>query len=575
MEGMRKGIQYIGVLDYNRSNEPRVFVNQLDSLQFSVKSQEEETFNIHEIIAFPEHIRNDSIKVNNDLAEEERIQQVLKYLKSKLFLFFIDRRKENKVCAIFPYVTNKPKGFNPKEPFAGIPVFAAKGENAEKEWNDERRKNDLREWDLRRSYKNFEDFCNCVKKGTSVGEIYGSAKDSLQHSFVLWREEEKIYAVGPIRKYHLEKSSGWTLEGNTNRIVCVSDVTDKMVYDVNINPTLAFVPVSVCKQLEETLQEEEKKKEDRDSAVTIPVFAPKNDPVEEEWNRKRAENGEKQWNSCRGYNDYPAFKEYIGVGKTLGNILELMSDTYNQSFILWREKGELFAVGPITECLTAWRVKINPAHKIRIGKITNKKVYNPEENPTIAKFPLPICKRVEELLTEMKSAQPESCISVPVFAAKNDAIEKEWFEKGKENGDTRFGYQRPYKNFSMWKEYIETEKGLSGIYGFLIGYFKQSFVLWREKEKLYVVGPITGYVNGGRGERILGNPTEKLPLSEFTDKTVCDIEENPTLAHIPESVCQQIEKAMAAVKWKRITGVRRSNTSKAWKYRSIEWNKRR
>ena len=84
MEGMRKGIQYIGVLDYNRSNEPRVFVNQLDSLQFSVKSQEEETFNIHEIIAFPEHIRNDSIKVNNDLAEEERIQQVLKYLKSKI-----------------------------------------------------------------------------------------------------------------------------------------------------------------------------------------------------------------------------------------------------------------------------------------------------------------------------------------------------------------------------------------------------------------------------------------------------------------------------------------------------------
>ena len=99
-----------------------------------------------------------------------------------------------------------------------------------------------------------------------------------------------------------------------------------------------------CADLKEILSgaiSDKKMDELYQKAVDSRKGLPKNDPVEEEWNRKRAENGEKQWNSCRGYNDYPAFKEYIGVGKTLGNILELMSDTYNQSFILWREKGEL------------------------------------------------------------------------------------------------------------------------------------------------------------------------------------------------------------------------------------------
>lgn len=567
MNGMRKGIQYIGVLDYNRSNEPRVFVNRLNAFQFSIKSQEEDTFNIQEITAFTGNLINAKIK------EDETLTAVTKYLNRKLFIFFIDRKHENKEGAIFPYVTEKPKRFNPKEPFAGIPVFTGKDETVEKEWNEERKRTGYKEWDLQRTYKNFEEFCDCIKKGKCVGEIYGSAKESLRHPFVLWREEERIYAVGPINKYSLEKKKGWTLEGDTKRLICDSDILEQMVYDPKINPTLAFVPLTVCKLLEETLEniaeKERKEEEERTTLVTIPVFASKQDPQVEEWNRIRTANGETEWNSVRGYKDYIAFKEHIIVGKTLGYVYQFLSDAYDQTFILWKEGEEFFAVGPITECLTAWRLKINPVHKIRIGKITNKKIYNPEENPTIAYIPVSVLKRIEEKLTEMKNEAPEPYISVPVFAAKDDETEKVWYEKGKEIGDNRFSYHRTCANFPTWKARVKAGKGPGSIYGFLPGFFKQSFVLWRQEEMLYVVGPVMGdFLH-------FGYRVEKIPLSEFTDKTVCDVEENPMLAHIPESVCEQIEKRLQGLKWRQVSGVRRVNASKAWKYRSIEWCKRR
>lgn len=227
------------------------------------------------------------------------------------------------------------------------------------------------------------------------------------------------------------------------------------------------------------------------------------------------------------------------------------------------------------ECLTAWRIKINPVHKVRIGKITNKAVYNPEENPTIAKFPVSVYKLIEEKLTELKETEPEPYVSVPIYARKGDPIERQWFEKEAGNDKNYVTFQRPYKDFSMWLECVKEGKGLSSIYGFLGGYFKQSFVLWREEEALYAVGPIEGFGQGEKGGRVWGNPTEKILISEFTDKAVCDIEENPMLAHIPESVCELIEEKIKKAKWKQIVGVRKSNTSKNWKYQSIEWRKRR
>lgn len=265
MSSLRKGIQYIGVLDYNRSNEPRVFINQSNRLQFSIKSQEEESFHVQEIVAYPNFFRNINIKENEKQKKEERIHTATEYLKNKLFVFFIDRKQGKNEEAIFPYIVEKPKKFNVKEPFAAIPVFTGKDSKEQNLWNEEREKNGDKVWDLRRTYKDFAGFCSCVREGKTVGEIYGSAKDSLKHPFVLWREEEKFYAVGKIKSYSLEKKQGWTLKGNTNRVVCPADILDKIVYDVKINPTLAFVPVSVCKLLEETLEKipEESKEESK------------------------------------------------------------------------------------------------------------------------------------------------------------------------------------------------------------------------------------------------------------------------------------------------------------------------
>lgn len=425
---LEKAIRYIGTLDDSRSDTFSFYINKLNQLQISIKSQEEHSFFVRDILVFPENILNAVIDKDKHLEDRVRIQAAAEYLQNKLFIFTIGEKDWYGDVTRSVYVTEKPKYYDKAEPFAMIPVFAGKNDIVERNFNKKRIEKGIEVWDFYREYQDFGEWKEYISSGKPLGEIYGRiTKDYLNHSFLLWREGNRLYAVGPIRKYS-SSARGWIVEGNANRVICITDVLDKIVYDVEINSTLAYVPLSICKLLEETLEKMEDSDEILYMSITgeivekpeeeeepeyyddIPVFAGKDEPEEAEWNRKREERGEKVFFLNRGYKKFSEWKKRVSKGNDIGRISKMDFNLYFQSFVLWREAGELYAVGPVEKCKnyeTEWRIKGDRIFKICLSELTDKVLYDMEENPTVARLPLSECKRIEEKLAKMKAEKPE------------------------------------------------------------------------------------------------------------------------------------------------------------------------
>lgn len=84
--------------------------------------------------------------------------------------------------------------------------------------------------------------------------MYGYDLDSFKPSFVVWKDTEgKLYAIGGITDITYDSLGGIILEGSDIFKVNISDYIKFVVYDMNANPTIIFVPESIYKDIEDVI----------------------------------------------------------------------------------------------------------------------------------------------------------------------------------------------------------------------------------------------------------------------------------------------------------------------------------
>lgn len=174
--------------------------------------------------------------------------------------------------------TNKPVKFNEDEYFKGVPVFSAATDEIVREWELES------QWSLYRNYNTLDEFCDCIKAKQPLGSTYGYDATESQPSFVIWKNQnQKLYVIGKIANCRYNSQRGLILEKEGQELlkIDISDQAEKIVYDVDANPTLAFVPETIYKQIEDQILKAEVER-------TKKLEAKKKEPVTKQ-NQEKAE----------------------------------------------------------------------------------------------------------------------------------------------------------------------------------------------------------------------------------------------------------------------------------------------
>lgn len=176
------------------------------------------------------------------------------------------------------HLVNKPVKFNEDEYFKGVPVFSAATDEIVREWELEN------QWSLYRNYNTLDEFCDCIKAKQPLGSTYGYDATESQPSFVIWKNQnQKLYVIGKIANCRYNSQRGLILEKEGQELlkIDISDQAEKIVYDVDANPTLAFVPETIYKQIEDQILKAEVER-------TKKLEAKKKEPVTKQ-NQEKAE----------------------------------------------------------------------------------------------------------------------------------------------------------------------------------------------------------------------------------------------------------------------------------------------
>jgi hypothetical protein len=244
--------QYIGVLaeDGEADGKQNVFLNRGSYIQYMVKSlllpPETTTYLTGYMDSF-----EDDCDITDDeyLSEDERIENFLNNVKDKLFIFSYrlgnnsEFPKMSKVSLV-----SKPSAYDKNISFYSIPVFASANDGIVKDWEDETR------WKLYRDYCTLEEFTDFIKNKKSVGSVFGYSADNFSPSFVIWKNEEgKLFAIGNIIASRYNTLGGLILESEDIFKIDISDYTKFVVYSLDINPTLMYIPDSIYKKIEDEI----------------------------------------------------------------------------------------------------------------------------------------------------------------------------------------------------------------------------------------------------------------------------------------------------------------------------------
>ena len=138
--------------------------------------------------------------------------------------------------------------------------------------------------DLYRNYNTLDEFCDCIKAKQPLGSTYGYDATESQPSFVIWKNQnQKLYVIGKIANCRYNSQRGLILEKEGQELlkIDISDQAEKIVYDVDANPTLAFVPETIYKQIEDQILKAEVER-------TKKLEAKKKEPVTKQ-NQEKAE----------------------------------------------------------------------------------------------------------------------------------------------------------------------------------------------------------------------------------------------------------------------------------------------
>lgn len=241
--------QIIGILVSDEElNNNSVFINRSSAIQYTLKSLsiprgEPEYFTGY-LSSF-----EDEIEFEDDtyLDDPDRSENFREWISKQLLIFsyktggdFAKVRKANLVA--------KPNAFDTNMRFYAVPVFAAEGDRIIMDWCSRQRFN------LWRDYASLGEFQNYIYEKRSVGSLYGYDLDSFKPSFVVWKDAEgKLYAIGGITDITYDSLGGIILEGSDIFKVNISDYIKFVVYDMNANPTIIFVPEAIYKDIEDVI----------------------------------------------------------------------------------------------------------------------------------------------------------------------------------------------------------------------------------------------------------------------------------------------------------------------------------
>lgn len=243
--------QIIGMLadDLEIKGKQNVFINRSSAIQYMVKPlmlpEESAEYFTGYISSFEDDVDYD----DDYLPEDERIEKFKSSVNDMLFVYSYRPNYEGEYSKMQKVnIVPKPNSFDKNTRFFAIPVFAAADDALINDWEDEHR------FKLYRDYKDFNEFYASIRNGKSIGSVYAYRTDDFTPAFVLWKDSKgSLFAVGKIESSHYDALGGLNLEAKDIFKIDITDYVKFVVYNIDINPTLMYIPDSIYKKIEDEL----------------------------------------------------------------------------------------------------------------------------------------------------------------------------------------------------------------------------------------------------------------------------------------------------------------------------------
>lgn len=127
--------------------------------------------------------------------------------------------------------------------------------------------------------------------------------------------------------------------------------------------------------------------------------------------------------------------------------------------------------------------------------------------------------------------------AIPVFCSKNNKEVLEWA-----NG-RNWKLFRDYENKEEFIDFLESKKSVGSTYGYDIGAFMPSFVIWVEDdETVCAIGTILDYRQNTQGGIIFDcEKIRSVDISDYSEYWIYKRTLNPTILYLPENIYANIE----------------------------------
>ena len=244
----RKEVQILGTLAKNLPEKKQnIFLNKESAVQYIVEPIVSNIDTTEYYTGYKSSLLG-TYADDKFLDDEERFAD---YIGDQLFLFFCREAYEGEYPQLIKAnLIPKPKSFYIDVKYCVIPVFAAAKDRLVNAWEQSFN------WTLFRDYNSLGEFKNCIKTKQPLGSLYGYNTDYYEPDFVIWKEADgELYAIGQITDGYFNNLGGITLEGS-NLVKCnISEYMQSIIYHVDINPTILFLPETVADAIRRKLTE--------------------------------------------------------------------------------------------------------------------------------------------------------------------------------------------------------------------------------------------------------------------------------------------------------------------------------
>lgn len=239
--------QIIGILarPEDIDGKDNVFINRTSAIQYMVKSLMFASGDGDVFTGYMSSFDGDIDFADDEYLEsDERVENFRDWISEYMLVFSYKSNVDGDYSRV-KKVNVVPKPSNVSSEFYSIPVFAAANDEMIVEWSEGKR------YQLWRDYNNLKEFKDNIQNKKPVGSLYGYDLDVFKPSFVIWKDEEgKLYAISGLSDISYNSLGGIILEGDDIAKIPITEYLKFMVYDMDTNPTIAFIPTSLYKEIE-------------------------------------------------------------------------------------------------------------------------------------------------------------------------------------------------------------------------------------------------------------------------------------------------------------------------------------